>query len=185
MKNQFTPLETPPLAATNLLTGFSGVLTLFSLAIFLLPASSAVSAEIYKWKDKDGNIIFSDTPPPGAEEVEIKKFKEETIERPKTKGDAPRTKGESFREKRSYGNINVIMYMTSWCPYCLKAREYIRSLSVNLMEYDIEKDKSKREEMLQKSGGSKGVPLIDVEGIIIKGYSPSAIKEAVERRRSL
>jgi glutaredoxin len=165
---------------------FKGIITILLFLIFLLPASSAVSAEIYKWKDKDGHIIFSDTPPPpGVEEVEIKKFKEETTERPKTKGDTPRTKGEGIREKRSYGNINVIMYMTSWCPYCVKARQYIRSLNVNLMEYDVEKDKSKGEEMLRKSGGSKGVPLIDVEGIIIKGYSPSAIEEAVERRRSL
>jgi hypothetical protein len=52
-------------------------------------------------------------------------FKEETIERPKTKGDTPRTKGESFREKRSCENIKVIMHMTSWCPYCFKARQYI------------------------------------------------------------
>jgi len=56
---------------------------------------------------------------------------------------------------------------------------------VNLVEYNIEKDKSKREEMLQKSGGSRGVPLIDIEGIIIRGYSESAIKEGIEKRRSL
>jgi glutaredoxin len=162
------------------------IFTILLLSLFLSLPYPAISAEIYKWKDKDGNIVLSDTPPPsGVEEVEIKKFKEDTIERPKTKGDTPRTKSESFREKRSYGNINVVMYMTSWCPYCAKAREHIQSLNVNLMEYDVEKDKSKREEMLRKSGGSRGVPLIDVEGIIIKGYSPSAIKEAVERRRSL
>jgi hypothetical protein len=39
--------------------------------------------------------------------------------------------------------------------------------------------------MLRKNGGLKGVPLIDVEAIIIKGYSPGAIKEARKRRRSL
>jgi glutaredoxin len=165
---------------------FKGIITILVFVIFLLPASSAISAEIYKWKDKDGNIVFSDAPPPpGVEDVETKKLKEDTIERPKTKRDTPGTKSESVREKRSYGNIDVIMYMTSWCPYCIKAREYIRSLNVNLTEYDVEKDKGKREEMLRKSGGSKGVPLIDVEGILIKGYSPIAIKEAVERRRSL
>ena len=163
-----------------------GITPFLLFVTFLLLASSAVSAAIYKWKDKDGNIVFSDAPsPPGVEEVEIKKFQQDTIETPKLKRETPRTKGESFREKRSYENINVIMYMTSWCPYCLKAREYIRSLNVNLMEYDVEKDKSKREEMLRKSGGSAGVPLVDIEGIIIKGYSPSAIQEAVERRRNL
>jgi glutaredoxin len=73
--------------------------------------------------------------------------------------------------------------MTSWCGYCRKARAYIYSLGVNLIEYNIEKDVSKREEMLRKSGGSTGVPLIDVEGIIIRGYNPEAIKAAVEKRR--
>jgi glutaredoxin len=56
---------------------------------------------------------------------------------------------------------------------------------VNLVEYNIDKDKSKREEMLLKSGGSRGVPLIDIEGIIVRGYGESAIKEGVEKRRSL
>ncbi len=74
--------------------------------------------------------------------------------------------------------------MSPTCPYCRKAREYIHSLNVNLTEYNVEKDRSKREEMLIKSGGSKGVPVIDVEGIIIKGYGPEAIKAAVEKRRS-
>jgi len=152
---------------------------------FLLPATSGISAEIYKWKDKDGNIFFSDTPPPSGTDLEIKKFKEDPIERPKKKEDTPKSQNGASREKRSYGNINVIMYMTSWCGYCRKARDYIHSLNVDLVEYNIEKDKSKREEMLSKSGGSTGVPLIDIEGIIIKGYNPDAIKAAIEKKRSL
>ena len=154
---------------------------------FLSSLSSAVSGEIYKWKDKDGNIVFSDTPPPPGVDVEVKEFKENTIERPKVKENInlPRPKSESFREKRPYSDIQVIMYMTSWCPYCVKAREYLRSLNVNLIEYNIERDKSKREEMLSKSGGSLGVPLVDIEGIIIRGYNPDAFQAAIERRRSL
>jgi len=96
----------------------------------------------------------------------------------------PDLKAESKKKKRPYTSINVIMYMTSWCGYCQKAREYLQSLGVDLVEYDIEKNPSMQKEMRSKSGGSKGVPLIDVEGIIIRGYSPSAIKDAVEKRRS-
>lgn len=55
---------------------------------------------------------------------------------------------------------------------------------MDLVEYDIEKNPSSEKEMLSKSRGAKGVPLIDVEGIIIHGYNPSVIKDAVERRRS-
>jgi len=71
--------------------------------------------------------------------------------------------------------------MTDWCGYCRKAREYLHSLGVNLIEYDIEKDKGKREEMHKRGG--KGVPLIDVEGILIKGYSPDLIKGAIEKKK--
>lgn len=74
------------------------------------------------------------------------------------------------------------MYKTEWCPYCKKAREYISSLGVTLVEYDIEQDKSKAEEMHSKGGN--GVPLIDVEGIVIKGFSAAAIKAAVEKKRA-
>ena len=162
------------------------IMAILLLCFLPLPTSFAVSAEIYKWKDKDGNIFFSDTPPPtSGVDVEIKKFKEDSTERPKGREDTSKPQGKTLREKRSSGNINVVMYMTPWCGYCRKARDYIHSLNVNLIEYNIEKDKNKREEMLSKSGGSTGVPLIDVEGIIIKGDSPDAIKVAVEKRRNL
>jgi len=164
---------------------FRGVLIFFLFVIFLLPASPAGSGEIYKWKDKDGNIIFSDTPPPPGVDLEIKKFKEDTTEKPKTKEYFPKFKTESIQERRPYRDITVIMYMTAWCPYCVQARNYLRSLDVNLTEYNIEQDKNKREEMLGKSGGSKGVPLIDIEGIIIRGYNPDALKRAIETRRNL
>jgi glutaredoxin len=114
--------------------------------------------------------------------VEIKEFKEDTTERPKTREYFQKSKSESIQEKRPYRDIHVIMYMTSWCPYCVKARTFLHSLDVNLIEYNIERDKSKREEMLSKSSGSTSVPLIDVEGIIIRGYNPDALKAAIERR---
>jgi len=170
------------------------IIPILLLPMFLSPVSSAVSGEIYQWKDKNGNVVFSDTPPPPGVNAEVKEFKEDTTERqkPRAKENPPRAKEnpqtpkrEAFKEKRPYGDIQVIMYMTSWCPYCVKARNYLHSLDVHLIEYNIERDKDRKEEMLSKSGGSTGVPLIDVEGTIIRGYNPDALKAAVERRRNL
>lgn len=156
---------------------------LFSVLCLSL-ATPIVSGEIYKWTDQNGNVVFSDTPPPPGVTREIREFREDKSEGPKAKGYFPKPKGEGIDETRPYKEISVIMYVTAWCPYCDRARNYLHSLGVNLIEYNIEKDKSKKEEMLGKSGGSKGVPLIDIEGIIIKGYNPDAIKTAVQRRRS-
>ncbi len=111
--------------------------------------------------------------------------KGETERVEKKKVTPSRSNPETTSVGRPYRDINVTMYMTAWCPYCTKAREYLRSLGVNLIEYNVETDRDRGKEMLQKSGGSKGVPLIDIEGIILGGYSQSAIKDAIERRRNL
>ncbi|MTI62601.1 MAG: DUF4124 domain-containing protein [Methylophaga sp.] len=41
--------------------------TALSLLLFLLP----VHAEIYRWVDESGNVVFSDEPQPGAETVDL------------------------------------------------------------------------------------------------------------------
>jgi len=44
---------------------------LICLMICGLVYSSTVAAEIYRWKDSAGNTVFSDTPHPGAEVIEV------------------------------------------------------------------------------------------------------------------
>lgn len=48
--------------------------------------------------------------------------------------------------------------------------------------YDIEQEPGRAREMIAKSG-SRGVPVIDVEGIILRGYSESALRAAIEKKR--
>jgi glutaredoxin len=55
-------------------------------------------------------------------------------------------------------------------------------MGVSLVEHDIERDPQKREEMIAKSG-SRGVPVVDIEGIVIRGYSPEAMRQAIEQKR--
>ena len=93
-------------------------------------------------------------------------------------------KASSLGKKRPYAEITAIIYTTSWCPYCTKARQYLQSLGVHLIEYDIEAGSSKKDEMRAK-GWTKGVPFIDIEGICMTGYSETAIRKAVEQRRAL
>jgi glutaredoxin len=155
------------------------IISVLVLFVFSAPGWS----QIYQWKDEKGVIHFSDSPPRGKD---VKKIKtRETGEGSETPEGSRRSPNLQLQEKRSYQDIKVIMYMTDWCPYCKKAREYLNSLGVNLVEYNVEQDREKAEEGLRKRGGGSGVPVIDVEGIIIKGYSPERIKEAVEKRRNL
>ena len=54
---------------------------------------------------------------------------------------------------------------------------------MQLIEYDIEKDEGKKAEMKKLTGGSSMVPVIDVEGTVIRGYSADEIRYAVEKKR--
>jgi glutaredoxin len=157
------------------------ILIISVLILFIF--SSFAWSQIYKWKDEKGVVHFSDSPPAGKDVQEIR-IREKGAGS-ETSKDAGRPPNRQAKEKRSFQEIKVIMYMTTWCPYCRKAREYLNSLGVGLVEYNVEKDRDKAEEAKRKGGGGGGVPVIDVEGIIIKGYSPELIKEAVEKRRDL
>lgn len=147
---------------------------------------SAASSEIYQSKDSKGNVLYTDSPPYGAKAVGKKYNRPDRTEIPPADAETLKLKNNrnsATDKKRPYQDIQVTMYMTSWCPYCVKAREYIHSLGVRLAEYDIDKDTKRNDEMLRKSGGRRGVPLIDVEGSIIQGYAPAAIKSAIEEKR--
>lgn len=56
----------------------------------------------------------------------------------------------------------------------------MRSLGVDVVEYNIDKDKDKRDEMRRKSGGT-GVPVIDIDGTIVRGFNPEAIRAALDQ----
>jgi glutaredoxin len=57
-------------------------------------------------------------------------------------------------------------------------------LGVTLIEYDIEKDRTKAQEMFEKSG-KRSVPFIDIEGMYVSGSSEKKIKHAVDQRRRI
>jgi glutaredoxin 3 len=46
----------------------------------------------------------------------------------------------------------VVMYATSWCPYCARARTLLSSKGATFQEIDIEAQPNEREEMIRRSG---------------------------------
>ena len=46
----------------------------------------------------------------------------------------------------------VVMYTTSWCPYCERARQLLAGKNVTVEEVDVESAPEKRAEMRSRSG---------------------------------
>jgi glutaredoxin len=166
---------------------FSIYIALIFMVSVLIPEAWG---QIYQYTDKNGNVVFSDKPP-ASENAKKKQLKEDGVywsnksesDYPtyKDSKDVASTPSREDERNRDYSRVTVVMYMTDWCGYCKKASQYIRSTGAGLIEHNIDRDQSKKDEMKKKSGGSTAVPLIDIDGTIIRGFSQTAIKAALDR----
>lgn len=64
----------------------------------------------------------------------------------------------------------VIIYTTSYCPYCQAAKALLASKGVNYKEVDVENDSEKRA-WLVAATGQKTVPQIFINGKSYGGFS--------------
>lgn len=72
----------------------------------------------------------------------------------------------------------VIVYSTSTCPWCIRAKQFLNDNNIPFENYDVSADQGKAEEMVQKTG-QMGVPVLDIEGEIITGFDKDKIKQAL------
>lgn len=63
---------------------------------------------------------------------------------------------------------NVIMYSTSYCPYCMRAKQLLDSKEINYQDIAVDEYPEKRAEMVAKSGRST-VPQIFINNQPIGG----------------
>lgn len=67
----------------------------------------------------------------------------------------------------------IIMYSTDWCGYCKQARALFDSAGLAYREYNIEKS-AEGLEQYQMLGG-RGVPLIIINGKLLRGFNKRQI----------
>jgi mycoredoxin len=75
----------------------------------------------------------------------------------------------------------VVLYATSACPYCAKARKLLAERGVKYTEYRIDKSESANADFIAKKG--VGVPLLYIGGRRIDGFRENAIREALRELR--
>jgi glutaredoxin 3 len=63
----------------------------------------------------------------------------------------------------------VIVYTTSYCPYCVQAKRLLTRKGVPYTEIDVTEDVCLREKMMEESG-RRTVPQIFIAGQPIGGY---------------
>jgi glutaredoxin len=102
---------------------------------------------------------------------------------PPTPGQPPSNPNASALPDPQPNARPVIVYGAEWCGPCHQAQSYLRSHSIPFVYKDVDNDRAANKEMQEKlaragkHGGS--IPVIDVRGRILVGYSPRDIDDAL------
>ena len=86
------------------------------------------------------------------------------------------------------GNVVAIIYGAEWCKPCHDAARYLKQRGVTVVDKDIEANEVAANEMRQKLAragrGGASIPVIDVMGQILVGFSPAALDRAIEAAKN-
>ena len=73
---------------------------------------------------------------------------------------------------------NIKVYSTPTCPYCIRAKQFLKDMAVSFTDIDVSSDQDAAQEMIKRSG-QMGVPVIDIDGELIVGFDKERIKKAL------
>lgn len=73
---------------------------------------------------------------------------------------------------------SITIYTTSSCPYCKMAKAFLLQKKVPFKEVNVEKDEQAAVALVEKTG-QLGVPVIDIDGVMIIGFNKDALQHAI------
>jgi len=135
------------------------------IAAALLAAPTFVAAQqtIYKWVDKDGKTIFSDTPPP----KDVTSSTQKTVASDSASSAIP---GLPYATQVAMERNPVTLFTGDECGvYCDQGRAYLSKRGVPFRERNINVD-PKAVADVKTAVGSLLIPVLTIGGSTLKGY---------------
>ena len=169
----------------------------------LLCTCLSASADIYKWKDEQGKVHYSDAKPaedtdkkvPAIEKLELTPITIMENRTVKTESNDTLTLVEQMMQKMeqlaaeakladpkstSNNTADVEIFTTTRCGYCKQAKRWLNSQGVSYKEYNVETDSAAALRMRSLDGGG-GVPFALIKGQAISGFNPLAYQAALDQ----
>jgi len=123
-----------------------------------------------KWRERVG-FVEMDSPPPLSPTM------------------AENTRDRRFQEiADKYRNVMpqkaplpIVLYSAEWCGWCRKARSHLDGRGVDYELRDIDRPQNLQE--LVAKTGQKGIPVLDVGGRVVTGFSPTQYDELIRNAR--
>jgi len=123
------------------------------------------------WRDRVG-FVEMDSPPPLSPAMA-----EQTRDRRYAANARPVVGGQPVAA-RSSGR--VILYSAEWCGWCKKAKRHLDDMGIDYEIRDIDHPDN-LDDLVAKTG-QRGIPVLDVGGRVVTGFSPDKYDELIRSR---
>ncbi len=77
----------------------------------------------------------------------------------------------------------VLVFTTPTCPWCQRAKGYLRSRGVPFKEVDVSRDPRAADDLVRRTGRI-GVPVIEIDGRPVVGFDQAQIDRLLGLRRA-
>jgi hypothetical protein len=139
------------------------------LTLVIVLAAMPAGAELYKWVDADGNVHYTDTPPPAnARKAERKKLT-----------DKPSAASVPYSLQQAVKNFPVTLFSYDCGEGCTKAVALLAKRGVPYTAKDP-LDPPVREELKKATNGDEAAPVLLVGRRVLKGFEEGAWNGALD-----
>ena len=148
-------------------------------AALLSTCLPCAGGEIFRWKDAQGVVHYSDRPDAGvaAEPVQL---------RPDPPPAAIPAQSQPLKQRPMKPGVpadpvplDIVMYVMPNCGYCAQARNHFRARGVAWQEIDITASRAAANDF--KAHGGTGTPLVYINGGRFQGWNPEGYDRALAR----
>ena len=101
---------------------------------------------------------------------------------PATQDCAPSTGSRGPKDwevANSRKRVPIVMFSTSWCGVCKRARAYFEKEGISFVEHDVDKNQAARAEYLALNP-KRSVPTIKIGNEVVVGFSERAVQSAID-----
>jgi glutaredoxin len=114
-----------------------------------------------QWRERVG-FVEMDTPPP------LSPMMAQATRDAKYAHVAQRVRQQQLGSRGA--SRQIVLYSADWCGWCKKAKSHLDAKGINYVIRDI--DEARYLQELVSKTGQKGIPVLDVGGKIVTGFSP-------------
>lgn len=134
----------------------------------LVAVPCARAADVQRWTDRDGHVVFGDRAPPNVRATPVKV--------------RPNVYTAVSIEKlgKIVASGEVVLYSAEWCGFCRAAREHFRARGIAFSEYDVETSERGRADYVKL--GAHGVPVILIGERRMNGFNADAFDQLYRAR---